>query len=52
MKAKMIIVYTGINNIRQEDSTEERVADLIEALQTLKEAAPESKLGCQNLYQQ
>ena len=32
--AKMIIVHTGINNIRQKDSTEERVSDLIEALQT------------------
>ena len=42
--AKMIIVHTGINNIRQKDSTEERVSDLIEALQTLKEAAPESTL--------
>ena len=40
----MIIVHTGINNIRQKDSTEERVSDFIEALHTLKEAAPESKL--------
>lgn len=42
--AKLIIVHSGINNIRQNDSTENMVSDFVKAIQSLKEVAPDSKV--------
>ena len=42
--AKIIIINTGINNIREKDPTAERVKGLIESVTSLREAAPESKI--------
>ena len=42
--AKLIIVHTGINNIRQDEPTENRVSDFVKVIKSLKEVAPESKV--------
>ena len=42
--ASLIIVHTGINDIRQEESAENRVSDFVKVLRSLQEAAPESKI--------
>ena len=40
----MIIIHTGINNLRHKESTADRVKGLIESIASFKEAAPESKV--------
>ena len=42
--AKLIIVHMGINNIRQDESTENQVSDFVKVIKALKEVAPESKV--------
>ena len=42
--AKLIIVHTGINNIREDDPTENRVSDFVKVIKSLKEVAPESNM--------
>ena len=40
--AKVIVVHTGINNIRASESTDSMVTELVEAVKSLKEEAPDS----------
>lgn len=42
--AKMIIIHTGINNLRGKDSTADRGKGLIESIASFREAAPDSKI--------
>ena len=42
--AKLIIVHTGINNIREDEPTENRVSDFVKVIKSLKEVAPESNM--------
>ena len=42
--AKLIIVHTGKNNIRQDESAENRLSDFMKVIKALKEVAPESKV--------
>ena len=41
----MIIIHTGINNLRHKESTADKVKGLIESKASFREAAPESKVG-------
>lgn len=43
--ATMIIIHSGINNLREKDSTEDNVSTLVEAITNLKEAAPNTKIA-------
>ena len=42
--AKMIIIHTGINNLREKDPTADRVKGLVQSVTSFKEAAPGSKV--------
>ena len=43
--AKLIVIHTGINNIRGNGTTEDRVKTLVEAVMAFKETAPDSKIA-------
>ena len=43
--AKLTVIHTGINNIRENGTTEDRVKNLVEAFMAFKETAPDSKIA-------